>query len=86
MPKIQQSVSLSPETWVQIDDLLGYFGESRGEIITHALNIWFRSHAKEIQDERQRIDALRPKVDKFLEGHADQLTRKKDAKKRATQE
>ena len=57
MPKIQQSVSLPPEVWVQIDDLIGYFGESRGEVITYALSVWFRTHGKEIQDERLRIDA-----------------------------
>jgi len=80
MPKIQQSVSLPPEVWVQLDDLIGYFGESRGEIITHALNIWFRTHGTEIQDERRRIDALRPKIDKFLQDHSDQLTRKRKGK------
>ena len=81
MPKIQQSVSLPPEVWVQIDELIGYFGDSRGEIITHAMNVWFRSHGKEIQDERARIDALRGKTDAFLREHQGQLGRKRKGSK-----
>ena len=80
MAKIQQSVSLPPEVWVQIDELIGYFGESRGEVIAHALNFWFRTHGAEIHDERRRIDALRPKIDKFLQDHSDQLARKRKEK------
>jgi hypothetical protein len=80
MPKFQQSISLPPEVWVQVDDLVGYFGESRGEVITHVLNIWFRNHGAEIRDEKLRIDALRPKIDRFREEHADQLNRKRKGK------
>ncbi len=67
MPKIQNSVSLSPEVWAQVDDLVPYFGESRGEVITHALNIWFGSYEQEIRDRKTRIDALKPQIEKLIQ-------------------
>lgn len=65
MAKIQFSISLSPEVWAQVDDLIPYFGESRGEVITYALNVWWGSHEREIQERKVRIDALKPRIEKF---------------------
>lgn len=65
MAKIQNSVSLSPQDWAQIDDLVPYFGESRGEVIAHALNVWWGSHAQAIKDQKARIDALKPQIEEL---------------------
>jgi len=65
--KIQSSVTLSPEVWAQIDALIPYFGESRGEAIAHALNIWFGKHGQDIREQKERIDALKPQIDALIE-------------------
>lgn len=67
--------------WVQIDEQVSYFGESRGEVITYGMNIWFRGHAKEIQEERARIEALRPKVNAFVRRHRGQIEREHTRRK-----
>ncbi len=67
MAKIQNSVGLAPEVWAQVDDLMPYFGESRGEVITYALNVWWGSHEQEIQARKARIDALKPRIDALVQ-------------------
>jgi hypothetical protein len=67
MAKIQNSVSLSPEIWAQIDNLMPSYGESRGEVITHALNVWWGSHEQEIRERKARIASLKPQIDKLVQ-------------------
>ena len=81
MAKIQNSVSLSPEVWAQIDDLIPAFGESRGEVITHALNVWWTDHDAEIQGRKARIASLKPEIDKLVAAEADKVARRKKAPK-----
>jgi Arc/MetJ-type ribon-helix-helix transcriptional regulator len=76
MARIQNSVSLSPQDWAQIDDLVPYFGESRGEVIAHALNVWWGSHEQEIRERKARIDALKPQIEKLVQQSEDRQKKK----------
>jgi len=76
MAKIQNSVSLSAQDWAQIDDLVPYFGESRGEVISHALNVWWASHEQEIRERKARIDALKPQIEKLVRQSEDRQKKK----------
>ena len=80
MAKIQNSVGLSPEVWAQVDDAIPYFGESRGEVITHALNVWFGGHRKEIEEQRAKIDALKPRIEELVRQNKERLARQKTKK------
>lgn len=77
MAKIQNSVGLSPEVWAQIDDLIPAFGESRGEVITHALNVWWTNHDSEIEGRKARIASLKPQVEKLVRAEAERVARRK---------
>jgi hypothetical protein len=58
MPKNQASIRLSPELWAQVDDLDGYFGNGRSEVIAFILRSWFSKSQPEITDTKARIDVL----------------------------
>lgn len=48
--KDQVSIRLSPELWAQVDDLDGYFGNGRSEVIAFILRSWFSKNQPEITD------------------------------------
>jgi hypothetical protein len=59
MPKKNQvSIRLSAEVWAQVDDLDGYFGDGRSEVIAFILRSWFSQNQAEIRDTKSRIDSL----------------------------
>ncbi len=61
--KRQESVRLSRDLWAQIDDLDGYFGDGKSEVITFVLRSWFSQNQPEIRDTKARIDGLlKPKA------------------------
>lgn len=65
MAKKQGTVHLPVEVWAQVDDLHGYFGDSRGEVIAYALRSWFGTSQREIQEQKARIDALKDRIDEL---------------------
>ena len=56
--KNQESIRLSPELWAQVDDLDGYFGSGKSEVIAFILRSWFSQNQAEIRDTKARIDTL----------------------------
>ena len=58
MTKDQESVRLSPELWAQVEDLDGYFGDGKSEVMAFILRSWFSTNQTEIRDTKARIDQL----------------------------
>ena len=57
--KPQESIRLSTELWAQVDDLDGYFGNGKSEVIAFILRSWFSQNQTEIRDTKARIDGLK---------------------------
>ena len=57
--KRQESIRLFPELWAQVDDLDGYFGDGKSEVIAYILRTWFSQNQPQIRDMKARIDQLR---------------------------
>ena len=57
--KDQYTLRLSPELWAQVDDLRGYFGKDRPEILTYILLSWFMSNRRQIEEQKQAVNKLR---------------------------
>ncbi len=56
--KNQYTLRLSSELWAQIDDLRGYLGDNRPEIMTYILRNWFSTNQKQIEQQKAAIDRL----------------------------
>jgi hypothetical protein len=57
--KGQYTLRLSDELWAQIDDLEGYFGDNRAEVLTYILRNWFSTNQREIDEQKASIDRLK---------------------------
>ena len=82
MAKIQFSITLSPEVWAQVDNLIPAFGGSRGEVITHALNVWWGA---DVDKRKTRIDALKPQIEKLIQDDEIRQQKVKERKKKRGQ-
>jgi hypothetical protein len=60
--KKQRTIYLSPSLWAQVDDLIGYYGDTQHEVLAQLLNDWFSEHQTEIGQTKARIDGLAPKI------------------------
>jgi hypothetical protein len=56
--KDQYTLRLSGELWAQIDDLEGYFGDNRAEILTYILRNWFSTNQRQITEQKESIDRV----------------------------
>ena len=56
--KPQYTLRLSSELWAQVDDLKGYFGDDRPEILTHILRDWFLKNRHAIEEQKEAINRL----------------------------
>jgi hypothetical protein len=49
------TLRLSDELWEQIDDLIGFFGDDRPEIMTYILRNWFSTNQRTIDEQKTAI-------------------------------
>jgi len=59
MAKPQYTLRLSSELWAQIDDLRGYFGDDRPEVMTYILRNWFSTNQRHLNEQKAAIDKVR---------------------------
>ena len=68
---------LSPSLWAQIDDLIGYYGDSPHEVLAQVLNNWFSGHQREIAETKTRVDALKPRIEAIQKQADDEAKQRK---------
>lgn len=56
--KPQATIRLSSELWAQVDDLKGYFGDDRPEILTYILRNWFSTNQRALEEQKAAIDRV----------------------------
>ena len=52
------TLRLSDELWAQVDDLRGYFGDDRPEVMTYILRNWFSTNQAKINEQKAAIDKV----------------------------
>jgi hypothetical protein len=53
--KPKYNLGLSQELWALIDDLKGYFGEGRPEIMTYILRNWLSTNQTQISEMKAAV-------------------------------
>lgn len=76
MSKLGRTARLPPYLWAQVLELIGVFGETRGEVLTFIITDWLGNNQTKINDARDRISKLEDKI-KALSDEAGKQKRSK---------
>lgn len=74
MPKKKENVRLSALLWAQVNDLLGVYGDSQGEVLTHILTDWFSEKQDKIGAQKAKVSTLQEQI-KAIEEQAEREAR-----------